>query len=74
MARDSFKVKENVGSATAPLLFEWVGGKGGYLWVGEVKSDGDERCVLTLSPAQSRKLAAFIQTHQSDDTTGASDA
>lgn len=63
-----FKVRKNVGSAKSPLVIEWVGGKGGYLWVG----DGDERCILTLSAAQSLKLAALIQAQQSapDDGKG----
>lgn len=62
-SEDGFTVDENPGSAEAPLTFIWSGGKRGYLWIG----DADEQCVLTLSAAQSRKLARLIQAHASDE-------
>lgn len=46
-----------------PITVELAPGARPYVWVGEVREDGSEKYLTTISPGEARRLAAFLTEH-----------
>lgn len=64
------RVRKSAGDLDAPV-FEWVGSKRGYVWVGNdmdaEKSARPGRCAITMSAANARKLRDWLTERLGDE-------
>jgi hypothetical protein len=61
------RVRNSAGSLDAPV-FEWVGGKRGYVWVGNdmEKSQRPGHCAVTMTRAQAKRLRDWLDDRLGD--------